>query len=340
MIDWVTCLLPLKHLPIESGRVIKFDNDGSIEWETRCRLSVEGSYSSSITIKSDGVDEHEDGYCSNILLSGNPAKYLQGHNIFGIDDVKRLVYLVYVDICKKLDIKPNYDDLQKVENGDYLIKMIDINFSYSTGSRANARSVIRALEYKSSTRHGRPVMKGGTIYFGKTSRRWALKMYVKADEIEKKDREIPLEIRSKELTDWVEDKLRVELRLLSKELKELGLNKAKSWTPEIVKQLFSEYIGKVDMSDQIKLTNEQLEKMPAKLRSTYILWSQGYDLRNILSRRTYYRHRAELKEYGVNIDYLATETNDDVTVVNFKRVIDCVPAEIPDFAYRLGLIAA
>lgn len=56
------------------------------------------------------------------------------------------------------------------------------------------------------------------------------------------------------------------------------------------------------MTEQIKITDDVMLKMPNKLRSTYTLWLEGHDLRNLISKPTYYRHRKELKEYGVNID--------------------------------------
>ena len=42
-------------------------------------LSVEGSYSSKIQIKSHTENQ--------IYISGNPTKFLQGHNLFGSNDL-------------------------------------------------------------------------------------------------------------------------------------------------------------------------------------------------------------------------------------------------------------
>lgn len=217
--------------------------------------------------------------------------------------------------------------------------MIDINYSYAVGSPSNVDAIIRALEYKSNTRHGRPVMKGGTLYYGKTSRRWALKLYNKYTELQKKSRSLPLELQDSGLLEWVQDKVRIELRLLSKELKERRLAKASEITPQVIKQLFNEYLGKIDMSEQVKIKPEHLEKIPAKVMSTYILWEQGHDLRSILPKTTYYRHRKILKGYGVNIDYMPSEMElSGSNVVPFIRIVEAVPASIPDFAIEQGLI--
>ena len=52
---------------------------------------VEGSHDSNITIRS-----HTD---STIEISGNPAKFLQGHNIFGTNDLKYLVAKLFDRLC-------------------------------------------------------------------------------------------------------------------------------------------------------------------------------------------------------------------------------------------------
>jgi len=43
-------------------------------------------------------------------------------------------------------------------------------------------------------------------------------------------------------------------------------------------------------------------KIPKRLRMTYRAWLDGHDLRDMLSKSAYYRHRSDLKEHGINID--------------------------------------
>lgn len=85
MVDWFTGVLPCDHdhTKLSAGLVASISATGDIEWTVQKALSVEGSHSSTIQIKSL-TDK-------TIEISGNPAKWLQGHNIFGSDD---LVYLV------------------------------------------------------------------------------------------------------------------------------------------------------------------------------------------------------------------------------------------------------
>jgi II/X family phage/plasmid replication protein len=85
MIDWVSAIITCKHDPSKliSGIVMSFDAQGENEWTVNKTLSVEGSHSSKIQIKS-----HTE---TQIYISGNPTKFLQGHNLFGTND---LIYLM------------------------------------------------------------------------------------------------------------------------------------------------------------------------------------------------------------------------------------------------------
>jgi II/X family phage/plasmid replication protein len=114
---------------------------------------------------------------------------------------------------------------------------------------------------------------------------------------------LPHNLQSIGIEDWAENKLRIELRLLSKHITK-------------VKNVFNEYVGRIEMSEQIALSDTNKMNLPTKLRSTYTLWIEGHDLRDMLSKSAYYRHRAELKEYGINID-LRPESTRKPNVVPF-----------------------
>ena len=92
------------------------------------------------------------------------------------------------------------------------------------------------------------------------------------------------------------------------------------------------------MTEQIKLSNKILLNMPVKLRSTYTLWSEGHDLRSLMSMSTYYRHRKDLKKFGINIDLRPETSNKSNNVIPLIRILEAKPAEIPNFAYEQNLV--
>lgn len=336
MIDWVTAVLPLLHAPINAGGVMKFDADGSEEWFTPCRLQVQGSHESSIQIRSDG-ELNSAGLATSILFSGNPSKFLQGHNVFGSDDLISLMRDAFFAVCRHLKITPQLADARKVLKGDYPLITIDINQSFELPARKDVLSWIRAAEYKSKTRHGRPQMKGGTLYFGKHSQRWALKAYSKGEEIEARDHKLPEDLQNTDIPKWADNKLRIELRLKKKELTELKILKANDLTPDVVTDIYTNYVRKIEMNQQIRLTSEQELELPQRLRSTYVLWKSGEDLRSTLPKTTFYRHRKELSHYGIDIT-LRKESIDQSNIVPLVRILEAKPVSVPLWAIENRLV--
>lgn len=335
MIDWGLVLFPIVHKPINSGEVFSVAPDGEVEWRAPKRLQATGSFEKKISFKSVGGTG--DGMATHLWVNGNPSKFLQGHNVFGSDDIVSLFSDVFDVVASQTGLCPTPSELGQIRTGDYDIKTVDINYSYELPSISDVKAFIRALEFKAKTRHGRPSSKGGTLYFGKTSERWAIKFYCKAEEIKTARGRLPVNLCDKGIETWAENKLRIELRLLSKQLKALSINKVKDLNIDKVKMLFSEYLRKIEMSEQIALTDQKMNEIPKRLRMTYRAWLDGHDLRDMLSKSAYYRHRADLKEYGINID-LRPESTTKSNVVPLIRVLEARPASIPEFAFERGLV--
>lgn len=335
MIDWVRATLPLVHSPLNAGEVVCIDEAGEIEWRSPKRKQAVGSYDKKISIKSVGADGQ--GRATHLWISGNPSKFLQGHNVFGSDDLVSLVYDTFNLIVSQLNLIPTLKEISQIKRGEYELGMIDINYSFELPSRADVLAFIRAMEFKAKTRHGRPTTKGGTLYFGKTSERWAIKLYCKAEEIRTKTGQLPEPLTNQGIENWVDNKLRVELRLHRKELEKLGIITANQASATQVKTVFNEYLGRIEMTDQIRLTNDVTAKLPNKLVATYTLWTEGHDLREMMSKATYYRQRKALMEYGINIDLRPCEpavTN----VVPMFRILEAKPAQVPSWAFSKNLI--
>jgi II/X family phage/plasmid replication protein len=334
MIDWVSGFLPCTHSPINSGYVMSVSPDGTLDWCTPKRRIIEGSHSQKITVKSSGSDGN--GQATELYFSGNPSKFLQGHNIFGSDNLAALMFEAYLNICTLIDLVPTGTDLAKMRAGDWRMTRVDINYSFELPSRSDVFSWLRASEFKSKTRHGRPSSTGGTLYWGKDSQRWSLKAYSKGEEIQK--HKLPERLLSTPLSTWADNKLRIELVLRKKELEENNLHRSSVWEVDTPELLFKTYLERLEMTEQIALTDDQLIKLPSRLRSTYILWKEGHDLRPPnMPRNTYYRHRKELLEHGIDIN-LRQDSIDNTNVVPLVRILEATPAQIPDWAFQNGLI--
>lgn len=123
-----------------------------------------------------------------------------------------------IKLVPLLNLTPTKTDLELWDQGYYELKRVDCTAMWELPRRADVRAWLRAAEFQSKSRHGRPIMTGGTLYFGKHSRRWSVKFYAKGDELEAKVKghKLPDEILLRDkLMEWADNKLRGELTLRS-----------------------------------------------------------------------------------------------------------------------------
>ncbi|MFV7669703.1 phage/plasmid replication protein, II/X family [Shewanella algae] len=342
MIDWATVEIPFRHTPIATDRYVKISADGEIEFESVCRARITGSFESTIGVKSVGSDGA--GYATHLLLDGNPSKFLQGHNVFGSNDFCSLVLSMSIQVIGSLirsgsiNAGLSDDEYWQVLRGEYSVSRCDINESFELQNLVSVRSWLKAAEQKSKTRHGRPTSRGGTVYWGQHSRRWALKAYCKFDEINSgKKHKLPESLTWTGIPKWAESKLRIELVLRRMQLIEEGIYQAKDLTVARVEELYRSYLGRLEMAKNVTLTTNKVTELPRALQATYALWSQGVDVQSMLSKPTFYRHKKELLSHGIDIS-LPCDTPDVTNVVPLLRVLEATPVATPDWAYEQRLV--
>lgn len=325
MIDWVTAIIPCHHdEKVYGGTVASINSDGEIEWQVEKKQQIRGSYESSLSIKS--LDPQ------TILIDGNPAKWLQGHNIFGTDDLIGLVNALMHKLIPLLKLTPTEYDFDCWRDGIYQLKRVDCTAMWDLPRRGDVRAWLRAAEMQSKSRHGRPVTTGGTLYFGKNSRRWSIKFYAKGDEIAAKGHKLPFEIDQRDkLIELADNKLRGELTLRSIQLKEKQLSVAAQWDESIPLKLLIHYIESLNMSDQFSITPVNLDGLPARLIAVYTLWKEGVDLRAMYPKASFYRYRSDLLKQGIDIAIRQPSKPDNV--IPLIRVLrpEAV-AQIPEWA--------
>jgi II/X family phage/plasmid replication protein len=344
VIDWFRGEIDFLHDPLPAGRVLSVDADGTVEWDCVKSVTCRSSHETSLKVRSSGGNG--EGRATTLLIDGNLAKFLQGHNVFGSRDLNTLLLLAFRKI-----VELNAGHLHgcsdpalteaKIKKGDYKVKMLDLNQLYDVGNDASVEAWLHAAHMRANSRHGRSSRDKGTVYLGKTSKRWAFKFYNKHREMTAagKTHRLPDHLQNLGLEGFVQGKLRAELRIFSKELQKHGITHGYHVTPHTLDVLFNAYLGKIDMTTQATLIDEQLLKMPRCLQGSYQLWRQGADLRQLLPHNTFYRHRKALQAYGIDINApcLAPEHNN---VVPLMRIIEAVPVATPAWAYERGLIAA
>lgn len=335
MIDWLTFSAPLFHPDaITGGSVLCITPDGEQEWISHKAASMVGSYDSRIQVKSCRQTNNAEGF-HRVLISGNPAKYFQGHNLFGTDDVHGLCLDLLESISSHLGLKVSDNDRTSWCKGDSIqLTRVDLTYSFDLPDRKSVRAFIQSAELTSHMRHrGRGVLKEGTLYFGKHSRRWALKMYCKGDEIEAAGHRLPQGLEATKLPTWADNKLRVELVLRSQELKQQHQNTAANWKKLEPHTIFAEKLAGLEMNTTLRIPEGKLQGLPAGAQMAYQLWRDGHDVRTLLPRNTFYRHRRALLAHGVDI---STKGAAKAEVIPLPRFLDATPAQVPEWAQEQG----
>jgi II/X family phage/plasmid replication protein len=333
MIDWVTAKLPCDNT-LRSGCIAKLDADGYIEWSTESWLPVSGSHESNFMIKSLTPQ--------TIQVSGNPAKWLQGHNLFGTNDLKALMAAFFSQLYELMadeGLNPTIEQCDRITEGRYTISRVDINETWHLKNQYDVKAWIRAAGEKMSMPYrGKGVFSGDTLYWGKGSKYYYLKCYSKGDEINSKKSNFPDALRTPQMLEYADRALRLELVLCSKALREWGINEPCFWSLDLPKMLLLKHIGTLDMSNNFKLSNNIVADLPSGLRLAYLAWLSGEDLRAILPKNTFYRYRRKLQEYDIDIVLIRDIDKPADNVIPMIRVLEAEPVGIPDWAIEQGLV--
>jgi II/X family phage/plasmid replication protein len=333
MIDWLTVRIPLLHMPINDGCVVNFDRDKKPVYSVDKKLKVESSHSTSVQVRSSGeLDFH--GFDKFLLIDGNLNKFFNGHNITGTDNVTNLIvrFMDYLLDRGDLVLQPyhlktgrtrsvlKYQEL--IYDGDFIVKRIDINYMF----RVTGGSVDEYVDFMADTtrtRFGRTTQPGeGTVYWNQRSTHWSMKCYNKHKELNarKKSHQLPNSFtahQKKALLDFVEPYARFELVLRARKLREiaekLGYNDAywhaferstdehnRAISPSV---LFETYMAKIQVNDMERYSvDEAIQLLKPFEYGTFAAWRSGYNVKDNMTKPTYYRHRkAILDALGVDI---------------------------------------
>lgn len=348
MIDWLKASFPVPDdLMMAGGYRVLIDVDGAYRSATVLSYRPVGSHDASVSLR-----VVERGW---IEFDGNPAKFLQGHNVIGSDDVCGLAAAaLFAALRNALPELPHdiLDYFVRWQAGDFKIARLDLTQSYELESLADVRAWLRAAgETARMTYRGRATVVGSTLYFGKVNSgkrgsRWSLKCYCKADELlaAGKSHRLPDSLPGRfQLSEWAQNKVRVEVLLRRGELERIDRDAAlgRYWVKDKAMAVFENYWSRVQIAgEQVESFDDETLKPAA--RAAYNLWLAGQDCARIYPRNTFYRHRKAILEATVGEVDIASLRGKGV--IKLQRVLTLRPADqtvVAQFAWPFsGAIAA
>lgn len=307
--DWFSGFINLDLDYLHDGRVIKIKGNGEIEFETLCLMQVTGSYDDTISVKScliPAAPEWSAFRGQNIsanyrvYISGNPTKFLQGHNVYGHSDMLGVIMDFIKLVLQKLDI--DEFTIARVLKDPIRITRLDITQNYVLDS---------ALAVSDWLRHAAVFMTGKnqkvdndkTVYIGKNSRRVSIKIYNKANEMLFHRKTFNLDDSAfLSLHNTALNLIRIEVTLRGKKLDDLTANYIQKVSNPMLNELYESQLHKMNLPENIEVTEEIINELSPKFAGVYRHWQNGIDLKTRMSKAQYYRYRKFfLDNYNLDI---------------------------------------
>lgn len=320
MIDWLTLWLPrVKEWDLRGRDLILRDHETGEETTLGRKGLQVPSHDTSMRIRP--VDSY-------VEVSGNPSKWLQGHNLFGSDDVagtiKKLLPALESHPLVNQRVFPlnplPYVDIHEI----HLAQMVDME------SPKNKTDFLQQLGLLAKTRHkSQFYYSGQTVYFGKgaggdtgkqakTSRRYFWRFYDKFSEIKAHKQKYLLD-------NWnIENHLRAEVVLKSMYLKELGLNRVKSWNPLVIQTMYLNMLGKIQIAEgNLMDTFIPPPGMEPADKGLWYSWIAGENMPTQFPRATFYRHRRHMLDtYGIDLSLPPYKTDNNLLSFGWAKLRD------------------
>ena len=265
----------------ESGRVLKIDAQGVIEYDAQQWEQIRcPSSDTSLRIKCDG---------RTLRGMANIGRFQQPDNREGLTVVQCVER--WAEVLKDLGYDTRFFGTRVREGnpnefGTHLTR-IDLagNFEVSDYASLCSAAMVRRI--------GQKLPMAGKYgptwgYDAKRSNWWKGKLYDKTAELEGKRR-----------SQGGATLARFEVQLGSEWLKREGLDKVIGWKDEeMANIIYGKFAGPV-FRDSVSV--QEWGELPARLEHWATLWREGRDLRTKMSLASYYRVRSKLMEYGIDI---------------------------------------
>src|ERR1700756_2629886 len=186
MLDWFSGYVGYDASGLEVGRFFEVDRHGEQvrcvpRWETAVG-SFEAGVQVTRGLAPDPMlaDGRRLGFlCSPdaLRISGNPSKFLQGHNVAGPS--VSLLGTVLQALVRSFGEGLRPADCDAAPLPAVHRSRVDVTTAVDLGSHQAVHEWLQLAATTTRSRHGRALDASGTVYWGKNSTRWALKAYCK-----------------------------------------------------------------------------------------------------------------------------------------------------------------
>ena len=316
-----------KHRPIHDGLVVHLDANGDIQRTSHKSLKCESSYSTSIQLRSDG---------RTVNTQGNHGRYGRPDNVvnYPVDDWK----IIINNILEEFKIPPftggeiqtfhnrSTGQLETATTGASITEIHQTD-NFFAGSNQNALDFIHAMGMVNINRQQVKAYETGATW-GEGSRFKSSKLYDKAADMARLITKGKLEnseyINRLQAFNHENGLVRFEIQFRQY----LARNSLTFWDEVSQDKLNQHFMQELSLMQKTKSLIDRSD-IPLATLGVYLRYTEGENVRSSLPRRTFYRHRKILLEYGIDIK----QTLNVKKLPLQEKIITLVPAIMPDWYY-------
>jgi hypothetical protein len=310
MIDLLAVEIAHPHLAFGTKRIK----------EVNGHLRQEKHLSSHVRLAPDGAIVYATSLRKEtaIGIRCNPLKVLQGHNVFGGNNLRLLASEIIVRVLDHLDIAYTHDDVTKWVAGEFDIHAVDITHRYLLPENVILFDIRQHMIRNMAIERYFPqaLRRGDGVRFDASSSHATWLIYDKHKEMEdKRTHAYPVlaAVHGDQaddvwnlLTATAKRSARVELKLGKKYLEQHDLNRGSAWTALTANEVFDRELDalRLEHHKPMSVLRDSIAAVTNPThRRTLEMWARGSNLTGLFSRASLDSHRkAILEACGIDID--------------------------------------
>lgn len=311
MIDLIDIKIRLQHKPFGSERIKLPENSPTSPPITK-------RFSKTIALQPGGplIDVASLDNGSAIHIRDCPLTPLQGHNVFGSDDVCFLGSTLICGVLDQLSI-PYTDEQRKAwQEGEFVIDALDITHRFALPENLSQKQIFDHIRIKSAWKFRPGVISAGTgvrMAAPRHSASWVFydKRQKLGDQRTRSLKYLRAVVGDDAHPIWAglqaaaSNSIRAELKLSKKYLEDRKLNRGSAWTIEKVHEVYWAEMEKLRFEAHVPLRQlrHSINKVKTRqLRHMLELWARGAELDTLYKQSTFDRHRSRiLRITGIDI---------------------------------------
>ncbi|WP_256728616.1 phage/plasmid replication protein, II/X family [Burkholderia pseudomallei] len=255
---------------------------------------------------------------TRISIMCNPLKVLQGHNVFGTNNLRVLAPAIIARVLDHLNVAYTDDDVAAWVAGEFDVRAVDITRRYRLPENVTVFDVRRHVIRNMAIEPYRPAAlhQGVGVRFNAASSYGAWLIYDKHKEMEdKRTHAYPVlaAVHGDQADDvWnlltvtAKSSARVELKLEKEYLKQHGLDRGSAWATGTANEVYDRELAalRLERHKPMSVLRSSIASVNNPThRRTLELWSTGRDLTALFSRASLAMHRkAIIDACGIDIE--------------------------------------